>query len=517
MKILNAIIAKEIKILVRDPGSLVLLFFLPAAFIMILSISLQGVFSTGSNEKLDILFVDEDDGKVGEKISKGLEETQNFRIIKVKDGKKVTFEEAKTLLKRKKYKIAIRIPQGSSKAASFEGNETIEVFLDPGLSRMVEDNFKAHLKSSIYAIEIGNLKDKIEEFLKKVEKIENQSEDLREKIEKLGQAMIKLKEANEDLLNTNNQLSSQCEKIGKLLSKLQLMSKKNIPIAGQAEPNYPDYTQSKSLIYGKPARSKNPTNKASIDESILKIASETPEKIEQNLKPTLIDSNIKGLSLKHGSIFQGAPETMPSSVQQTVPGWTLFALFWIAQILAMNILAERQTGAYRRFLVTPAGRIRYFSSKIIPFFALNMLQAGVMFSIGAYILPMLGADSLKIHNLLPVSLITIAFSLVSIGFGFLIASLSKTIVMSAILSATMAVVMAAVGGIMVPRFVMPGYLQKACFFVPHGWALEAYLDVLVRGHNIEDVILHIAVLFIFAIVTFAFAFFHPGSLKESEW
>jgi len=64
---------------------------------------------------------------------------------------------------------------------------------------------------------------------------------------------------------------------------------------------------------------------------------------------------------------------------------------------------------------------------------------------------------------------------------------------------------------------MPGYLQKACFFVPHGWALEAYLDVLVRGHNIEDVILHIAVLFIFAIVTFAFAFFHPGSLKESEW
>jgi ABC-2 type transport system permease protein len=225
---------------------------------------------------------------------------------------------------------------------------------------------------------------------------------------------------------------------------------------------------------------------------------------------------IKGLSIAQHYFSSGEVEQIPNSVQQTVPGWTLFALFWIAQILAMNLLAERQSGAYRRLLVSPLGRWRYFAGKIIPFFIINLVQAVFMFGIGVYILPLLGADALELRQIGALSLLTVAFSLVSIGFGFLFAAFSRTLAMGATLAATLAVVMAAVGGVMVPKFVMPHYLQMASFSVPHGWALEGYLDILVRGRGMEDILPNAAVLLLFALISTALAMLRFRIVDRNE-
>ncbi len=51
----------------------------------------------------------------------------------------------------------------------------------------------------------------------------------------------------------------------------------------------------------------------------------------------------------------------------------------------------------------------------------------------------------------------------------------------------MIVIMAIMGGIMVPRVIMPGYLQELGYLVPHGWALDGYLNILVRGATVGAV------------------------------
>ena len=46
-----SIINKEIKLLLRDPGGLIMLFILPASFIFVLSLALQGTFLTADKKK----------------------------------------------------------------------------------------------------------------------------------------------------------------------------------------------------------------------------------------------------------------------------------------------------------------------------------------------------------------------------------------------------------------------------------------------------------------------------------
>ena len=199
---------------------------------------------------------------------------------------------------------------------------------------------------------------------------------------------------------------------------------------------------------------------------------------------------------------RGRGDLMPNSVQQNVPGWTIFAMFWISQILALSIINERASGAFTRLLVAPISLVHYAIGKLVPYLVVNLVQAVLMFAIGVYLLPLLGCPRLEISNLPGLALLTACVSLVALGFGFLLATLSRTTLLAASVSASALVVMSVIGGIMVPKIVMPESMQTASWFVPQGWALEGYLDLLVRGRGVGDVLPHAGVLLGFALLAF---------------
>jgi len=70
------------------------------------------------------------------------------------------------------------------------------------------------------------------------------------------------------------------------------------------------------------------------------------------------------------------------------------------------------------------------------------------------------------------------------------------------------VIAAAIGGIMVPVYVMPEIMQKISLFSPLSWGLNAFLDVFVRGGNIRSVLADISLLVIFFLVTTMMAWFN---------
>ena len=82
MSAVAAMIVKEWKLLLRDPGALALLFVMPSVFIFVFSLALQGVFSRGgTDERLDVLVIDESGGAIGERLSGALEESGHFRAV----------------------------------------------------------------------------------------------------------------------------------------------------------------------------------------------------------------------------------------------------------------------------------------------------------------------------------------------------------------------------------------------------------------------------------------------------
>ena len=199
-------------------------------------------------------------------------------------------------------------------------------------------------------------------------------------------------------------------------------------------------------------------------------------------------------------------EKLPNSVQQYVPGWTLFGVFFIAQTLATSMLEEKKVGTFRRLLVAPMSRAALLLGKLTPFLIVNLVQIVLMFAVGVFIMPLVGAPKLELgSHPEALILISLAASLTATGLGLLIAALAKTAEQISGLGTLLVVTMAALGGVMVPRYIMPDFMRTIGLISPHAWALTAYQDVLVRGYDVAHILPEVAALMGFAVVFFGVA------------
>jgi ABC-2 type transport system permease protein len=199
-------------------------------------------------------------------------------------------------------------------------------------------------------------------------------------------------------------------------------------------------------------------------------------------------------------------EKFPNTVQQNVPGWTLFGVFFIAQQLASSILEEKKMGTFRRLLVAPMSRAAILLGKLAAYLTVNLIQIALMFAVGVLILPLVGLPRLELGaHPIGLILVSLAASLAATGLGLMLAALGKTSEQIGGLGTLLVITMAALGGVMVPRFVMPKFMQTLGLISPHAWAMAAYEDVLVRGYGVTRILPDIGALLIFAGVFFGVA------------
>jgi len=193
-------------------------------------------------------------------------------------------------------------------------------------------------------------------------------------------------------------------------------------------------------------------------------------------------------------------EEYPDSVEQNVPGYTIFGVFFIVQVLATSLLREKQEGTFRRLLAAPLPQSALLLGKLLPYYLVNLLQVVLMFAIGKF------AFDMNLGNApLALVIVTLATAAASTGLGLLVASLGKTPEQIGGLSTLLALTLAAIGGMMVPTFVMPEFMQTLSKISPHAWALSAYQDVIVRGLGLSAIWPETGVLLGFAVVFFSVA------------
>jgi len=197
-------------------------------------------------------------------------------------------------------------------------------------------------------------------------------------------------------------------------------------------------------------------------------------------------------------------EQYPNTVQQNVPGWALFGVFFISGILAQSILEEKRTGAFRRLVAAPMSRSIVLLGKLVPHVIVNLIQITILFLVGYFVLPLTGLPRLE-WGAHPEGLVIISIcaSITANALGLLLAALAKSEQQLGGLSTLLVLTLAAIGGVMVPRFVMPQFMQMLGVISPHAWALNAYQDILMRGYGIVEILPECAVLLAMAAVMFA--------------
>jgi len=196
----------------------------------------------------------------------------------------------------------------------------------------------------------------------------------------------------------------------------------------------------------------------------------------------------------------------PTSVQQGAPSWIVLGMFLLVIPLSVTFIRERQLGTLQRLQSFGVSPWVVMTGKVIPYLVINQIQFVLILLEGMYVLPWFGGDALTLgHAPEALILVSLATSATAIGFAFLIAVIARTTEQAHVFAPASILILAAVGGVMVPKFVMPDFMQAFAVASPLSWALEGLLDVLVRGGGVREVAANIGGLALFAAACFLVA------------
>jgi ABC-2 type transport system permease protein len=156
--------------------------------------------------------------------------------------------------------------------------------------------------------------------------------------------------------------------------------------------------------------------------------------------------------------------------------------------LSNTFIRERQQGTLRRLRSTNLGSLNLLAGKLVPYFAVNQLQVLLMLLAGRFLVPLLGGEALQIKGAWwLLAAMSVALSVAALGLALLVAVTSRTTEQATLLSGTGNIILAALGGIMVPKFVMPATMQQVAAYSPMSWGLEGFLDILLRGGGFREI------------------------------
>jgi ABC-2 type transport system permease protein len=173
----------------------------------------------------------------------------------------------------------------------------------------------------------------------------------------------------------------------------------------------------------------------------------------------------------------------------------LFLLFTAMQGAA-TLIEERNSGIVDRLAVGPAGTDVVVIGKFLFLTLQGMVQVSLIFIVAYF------AYGVEFFAHFPGWLATTAAAAASAaGLGLVVASACTSRQQAQTISTFLVLVCAAIGGSMVPRFMMPPWLQDIGWYTPNAWAIEAYHGTLWRGEPVEAILPAVVPLALLGLVT----------------
>lgn len=218
----------------------------------------------------------------------------------------------------------------------------------------------------------------------------------------------------------------------------------------------------------------------------------------QKPKVKMALSNLITVAQKDAS--EGEDRGMPlNAVQHNVPAWSMFAMFFILFPLAGNLIKEREEGSMLRLRLIAGSSFPVICGKFIFYFFVCLLQLYLIIAVGIYAMPLAGLSKLVIGtNYAGLLLTGCAVALAATGYGLLIAVYFKTPQQALSFGSISVVILAAIGGVWVPVFIMPDFMQTISPYSPLNWGLAAFNNLFLRNSETAAVLPDVARLLGFA-------------------
>lgn len=189
---------------------------------------------------------------------------------------------------------------------------------------------------------------------------------------------------------------------------------------------------------------------------------------------------------------------IPNASQHNVPAWTIFAMFFMVISLGGSLVKERLSGSFMRLQTIPGAFSQVLMAKYIVYLMVAITQISVLFTIGRLVFPYLDLPPLTMPDaILPLIVVVILSGSAAISYAMLVGTYAKTQEQANGFGAVSIVIFAAIGGIWVPNFVMPEYLQSIGNISPLKWCLEGFYKLFLQNGNWQELVPSITFLILF--------------------
>ena len=200
------------------------------------------------------------------------------------------------------------------------------------------------------------------------------------------------------------------------------------------------------------------------------------------------NSKDTGTQLKMTSIVGEKKDTNLFLIQ-AIAGVAIMMLLFSVSGLAAGMLDEKESGTLKRLLYSPLKPNAILFGKMLTALTVSISQLTIMF---VFAWMAFGLDITKNIPALILMVLSTAFAVS--GIGIFLAAISKTRAQAQGLDTLVILTMSAIGGSMIPLFIMPAIMQKIAVISINYWGIQGFYDIFWRELPTIDILPRILVL-----------------------
>jgi ABC-2 type transport system permease protein len=186
-----------------------------------------------------------------------------------------------------------------------------------------------------------------------------------------------------------------------------------------------------------------------------------------------------------------------------VPGILVILLTMVGAFLtASNIVREKEIGTIEQINVTPIRKVHFILGKLIPFWIMGQIVLTIGILIGRVVYGIIPTG-----NIILIYLFSSVYLLAVLGLGLLLSAYAQTQQQAMLIAFFLMMIFILMGGLYTSIDSMPPWAQNVTRFNPVSYFIDVMRMVVLKGSRLKDILPHLGIIAIFAIVLNSWAVF----------
>ena len=211
-----------------------------------------------------------------------------------------------------------------------------------------------------------------------------------------------------------------------------------------------------------------------------------------------VNQELDGVAVEVSTV-DAVSTSLPAGYTYSAPTMLVLFVFITSLAAGAAIIQSRDLRLYERMRAGPVGSAAIIEGETLAYFALAMLQSILIVAVGAVFFGVGWGSVWSSAALVAV------WALVGTGAGMLSGTLFRTPEQAGSIGPAIGIALGMLGGCMWPLEIVPPVMRTIGHVVPHGWAVDAWTQVIGEGVGVGGIATELVVLAVYAATMIAAA------------